>query len=323
MDEATSTPPPSRLRRAAGLLRGRNLIRGLAALLLALCLYYGIGAFFYARVDDNPDFTAPAPIEGGSHVVDMAAALVEREVVTHAWQPNDPLFMPNGMVIHAAAFQTGMQGAWARMAFELEDQLGRTRGSSRADPDLERARGLLNFPPDVWYFDFRKSFLPTITSEQNYRAGRQALLAYNQRVAAKGAVFDVRTDSLAATLNRIVNDLGSQSAAVDDHLRNESGWLINFDADRLFYSVKGRLYAYHMMLRELGRDFEPLIRQNNLEGIWAQALDTMREAGQMRPFIVADAAPNNSIFANHLAIQGFYLKRVLVQLKEMSQVLVN
>lgn len=323
MDEATSVPPPSRLRRVAGLLRGRNIIRALAGLLLLLCLYYGIGAFFYAGVDDDPGFTPPAPIEGGSHVVDMAAALVEREVVTHAWQPNDPLFMPNGMVIHPAAFQRGMQGAWARMAFELEDQIGRTRGSSRADPDLERARGLLNFPPNVWYFDFSKSFLPTITSEQNYRAGREALIAYNQRLAAKSAVFDVRTDSLAATLNRVVNDLGSQSAAVDDHLRNESGWLINFDADRLFYSVKGRLFAYHMMLRELGRDFEPLIRQNNLEGIWAQAMDTMNEVGQMRPFIVADASPNNSIFANHLAIQGFYLKRVLVQLKEMSQVLVN
>ncbi len=41
--------------------------------------------------------------------------------------------------------------------------------------------------------------------EQNYRAGRQALLAYNQRLAAKGAIFDVRTDSLAATLDRIAH----------------------------------------------------------------------------------------------------------------------
>ncbi len=323
MDDAAAVAPPSRWRRLAGLLRGRNIVRGLVAILVLLVLYYGIGGYLYMRVDDDPAFTPPAPIEGGSRVVDMAAALIEREVNQHAWQPNDPLFMPNGMVIHAAAFQAGIQGAWARMAIEFEDQLGRIRGSSRVDPDLERARGLLNFPPNVWYFDFSKSLLPTITSEQNYRAGRQALLAYNQRLAAKGAVFDIRTDSLAATLDRVVNDLGAQSAAIDDHLRDQSGWLINFDADRLFYHVKGRLYAYQMMLRELGRDFEPVIRQNNLDGVWSQVLDTMREAGELRPFIVADASPRGSIFANHLAIQGFYLKRMLVQLKEMSQVLVN
>ena len=94
----------------------------------------------------------------------MAAALIERETVTHAWQPNDPVFMPNGLLIHPSAFQTGMQGAIARFSIELEDQIGRTRGSSAADPDLSRARGLLNFPPDVWFFDFSKSLLPTVTS---------------------------------------------------------------------------------------------------------------------------------------------------------------
>ena len=93
--------------------------------------------------------------------------------------------MPNGLLIHPSAFQSGIQGAIARFSIELEDQIGRTRGSSAADPDLGRARGLLNFPPDIWFFDFSKSLLPTITSAQNYRAGRQALLAYNQRVAAK------------------------------------------------------------------------------------------------------------------------------------------
>ena len=162
--------------------------------------------------------------------------------------------MPNGLLIHPAAFQRGIQGALARFSIELEDQIGRTRGSSAADPDLTRARGLLNFPPDIWFFDFSKSLLPTITAQQNYRAGRAGPLAYNQRVAAKReANFDVRTDSLAATLDRIAIDLGSQSALIDQHLRQTGLWPIEFDADRLFYQVKGRLYAYHMLLRSSGR----------------------------------------------------------------------
>ena len=283
-----------------------------------------LGSWAYFRIGDDPAFVAPAPIAGGSRTVDMAAALIERETVTHAWQPNDPVFMPNGLLIHPSAFQTGMQGAIARFAIELEDQIGRTRGSSAADPDLGRARGLLNFPPDVWFFDFTKSLLPTITSEQNYRAGRQALLAYNQRVAAKGAIFDVRTDSLAATLDRIGLDLGSQSALVDQHLRETGLWPIHFDADRLFYQVKGRLYAYHMLLRELGQDFEPVIQpKNNLQNVWAQLMDTFNEAGVMRPIWVIDGPPRGTLFASHLAIQGFYVKRVVLQLKEMEQVLRN
>jgi hypothetical protein len=307
--------------RAGGGLR--RVVKWLAAVLALIVVYYAVGTWAFYRVGDDPAFQPPQPTAGGSNAVDMAAALIERETVAHAWQPPDPVFMPNGLLIHPSAFQRGVQGALARFSIELEDQIGRTRGSSRADPDLERARGLLNFPPDIWFLDFSKSILPTITSEQNYRAGRQALLAYNRRLAAKGAVFDVRTDSLARTLDRIVNDLGSQSAAVDQHLRGESGWLINFDADRLFYNTKGRLYAYHLLLRELGRDFDPLVQQNSLQAVWTQVMGTMQEAGNLRPFFVVDASPSGRIFANHLAIQGFYLKRAMVQLKEMSQVLVN
>jgi hypothetical protein len=321
---STSGLEPARLPSGrAAMPRWRRITRWAAALLGLVVVYYLAGSFLYYRIGDDPDFAPPAPIEGGSRTVDMAAALIEREVVTHAWQPNDPVFMPNGLLIHPAAYQAGIQGALARVSFELVDQIGRTRGSSRADPDLERAAGLLQFPPNVWFFDFRKSLLPAITSEHQYRTARQALLAYNQRLAQKGAVFDVRTDSLAATINRIVADLGSRSALIDQHLRDSSGWLIDFDADRLFYDTKGRLYGYHMLLRELGQDFAPIIQQNNLQAVYAQALDTMREAGTLRPFFVIDAAPNGMLFTNHLAIQGFYLKRTLVQLTEIAQVLVN
>ena len=321
MTEAPLPAAPSRGRLATWFGRLKVVI---GLLLAFVCLWFGIGYWAYYRIGDDPAFVTPAPIAGGSRTVDMAAALIERETDTHAWQPNDPVFMPNGLLIHPSAFQTGMQGAIARFSIEFEDQIGRTRGSSAADPDLTRARGLLNFPPDVWYFDFSKSLLPSVTSEQNYRAGRQALLAYNQRVAAKGATFDVRTNSLARTLERIGLDLGAQSALIDQHLRETGLWPIHFDADRLFYQVKGRLYAYHMLLRELGLDFQPVIQpKNNLQNVWDQLMDTFNEAGVMRPIWVIDGPPRGTLFASHLAIQGFYVKRVVLQLKEMEQVLRN
>ena len=149
-------------------------------------------------------------------------------------------------------------------------------------------------------------------------------MAYNQRVAAKTAIFDVRTDSLGAALDRIGIDLGSQSALVDQHLRETGLWPINFDADRLFYQIKGRLYAYQMLLQELGKDYDPVIRpKNNVHNVWDQLIDTFKEAGEMRPLFVIDGPPRATLFASHLAIQGFYLKRIVLQLKEMSQVLRN
>ena len=43
----------------------------------------------------------------------------------------------------------------------------------------------------------------------------------------------------------------------------------------------------------------------------------------MRPFFVIDGPPQGTLFASHLAIQGFYLKRIVLQLKEMDLVLRN
>ena len=313
---SVAPPAPAARRRAP-------LRTGAAAVAALLTAYLALGPILSHRIDDDPDFAPPTPVPGGSRAIDMAAALIEREVVLHSWQPNDPWFLPNGLLDNTPSFQSGIKDALARFALELVDQLGRTRGSSRADPDLERAAGLLQFPGDVWYFDFRKSVLPVNPSEGQFRAAREALLAYNDRLARNAAVYDRRTDSLAAVLNRIAVDLGSQSGLVDEHLRAEGGWPVNPEADDIFYRTKGRLYAYHLVLREVGRDFDGVIRSGGLGNVWAQAVESLREGSLLQPKVVLDGSPDTGIFANHLASQGFYLKRALVQLREMSDGLVN
>src|SRR3712207_2664977 len=120
--------------------------------------------------------------------------------------------------------------------------------------------------------------MPTIPSEDQYRAARQGLIAYNERLARGGAVFDRRAASLAATVDRVVADLGSQSALLDLHLTTASGRVLNPQADDLLYATKGKLYAYHLLLRELGRDFEALVRERGLQAVWAQTMASLREA---------------------------------------------
>jgi hypothetical protein len=296
------------------------ILRGAATLAVLAVAYYGVLGSLAHRIDNDVTF-APADGPGGSAAVSMASALVQREVVDHGWMPNDPWFAPNAFLDNTPNFQQGILRAVARFSFEMLDQIARTRGSSSADPDLERATGLLQFPGDVWILDFDKSWLPTIPSEDQYRAGLRALQAYNTRLANGQAVFERRADVLAATLSRISADLGSQSASLENKVGQAGGWIFSTRADDIFYQNKGMLYGYYMMLSSLGEDFAQRIEERGVTALWDQALASLRTASQLQPLIVVNAAGADSIFANHLVLQGFYMKRSILQLEEVASAL--
>lgn len=308
-----------RLRLRGGL--GRRTLYGVAVLVVAIGLYYLIGGLWVHRIDDDTGFVAPTPIEGGSRAVDLAAALIGREVDVHGWTANDPFFQPGWVLDNMPLYQQGIIYALGRFAIEMADQIGRARGSSQVDADLDRAAGLLKYPGDIWIFDFSTSWAPTASSDQQYRAAQRALVSYNQRLAAGQAVFDRRSDNLIATLDRIAADLGSASAVIDRHIDASSGWLIDTRADDIFYATKGRIYAYYLLLRELGVDFEVVIQERGLTAVWQQALDSFREAAELQPWVIINGRPDSQFLPSHLAAQGFYLLRARTQLREISNVL--
>ena len=51
-----------------------------------------------------------------------------------------------------ASFQRGINQAVRRTATELVDNLGRVRGTSQIDPNLQDARGNIQFDEFTWYF---------------------------------------------------------------------------------------------------------------------------------------------------------------------------
>lgn len=300
---------------------GRKLLWGFGGLLLLLLLYYTIGAIWVHRIDNNPDFTPTVITEGGSRAVDVAAALVEREVDVHHWTANDPFFLPGSVLDNMPNFQQGIVYAVSRFGIALSEQLARARGTSAVDPDVDRASGLLRYPGTIWVFDFSRSLAPTASSESQYRAAVKALRAYNQRVAAGEATFDRRADNLIDTLERFINDLGSSSGTIDDHLRNHGGWPISFTADDVFYQTKGRLYAYYLLLKALGEDFSSVLQERNLTTVWTQMLETAREAAVLKPWVVLNGAPDSQFIPSHLSGQGFLLMRLRTQLREVENVL--
>ncbi len=297
---------------------------GLVILAIVL-LYYPLGMLWVHEIDDDPEFGANLEVpDGGSRTVAVAAQLVRREIDRHRWTPNDPFFLPAAALDNMPNYQRGIVAALARFAFELTDQLGRTRGSSQTDPDLQDASGLLQYAGDVWIFDPEVSwFIPTVPSENRYRKAGRSLDRFNERLVLGEAAFERRADNLLATLDRIALDLGSSSAVLDKHIAEAAGRFIDFKADDLFYGVKGQTYAYYLLLRDLGRDFEGVIDERKIAKAWALMLDSMRHTAMMQPKVVVNGAPDAQLMPSHLAAQGFYLLRARTQLREITNILLK
>ena len=292
----------------------------LLSFVLLVC-YYGFGMIIVHKIDDDPDFKSDSTPVGGSNAVSVVAALIDREVNTNSWVANDPFFMPGYVLDNMPNYQQGIIYAISRFAVEMTDQIGRSRGSSEVDKDLDKASGLLKYPGTTWIFDFSTSIVPTASSESQYRSARRSLLAYNQRLAKDEAKFERRADNLQATLLRFTADLGSSSAVIDDHLAKAGQWGIDTEADDIFYSVKGRLYAYYLILRDLGKDFESVNANKELSPSWLLMLDSLRQASSLDPLVVVNGKPDGLVGPSHLAALGFYLLRARTQLREIINIL--
>jgi len=304
---------------------GRVVWRVVIAALVILALYFPIGMIWIHEISDDPDFTAGEAfqIDGGSHSVAIAAALVDREINHNRWTANDPFFLPSAALDNMPNFQQGIVSAVARFSFELTDQIGRTRGSSQTDPDLQEAAGLLQYSGKKWIWDPSVSLMPTAASEKQYQKAVTSLQNYNRRLVAGDAVFERRGDNLMATLDRIALDLGSSSAVLDKHIIENSGGWLDFQADDLFYGIKGQTYAYYVILRGLGEDFASVIKERQLGNAWGLMLESMHQSADLSPVVVVNGRPDGGMMPSHLAAQGFFLLRARTQLREITNILLK
>ncbi len=292
-------------------------------LLLLMLVYYPLGTLFITRIDDNTELPLGAfDIPGGSHAVATAQALVDREVNQHHWTPNDPLFYPTGMMVRMPAYQRGIISAVARFTIELADQIGRTRGTSQIDPEVQNAIGHFNYSPTVWFYDTSISYLPTPSSETQYRAGIKSLNNYNARLASGQTALDMRADNLMATIERIAADIGSSSAALDAHVQDR-GALSLWDSAELYYFTKGKMAAYYYLLKGMREDFKAVIGEKELGKAYDQMLYSLEEGMVLRPYLVFNAAPDTMLMPSHLAAQGFYLMRARTQMYEVANILLK
>ena len=296
----------------------RRVLWLLPVLPVALILYYCIGMFVAHVIDDNPD-TQPQTVEASqSRAVAMASRLILREVDDHKWVANDPIFKPSAALDDMASYQIGIVAAIARFTDNLADL---TLENGDRDVELGRAAGLLKYPATIWKFDLKSAWMPTASSEKQYRLAARNLEDFNGQLASGTSHYPRDAATLATLLDGLGTDMDNVIAQFDQHMQ-QSGWaLLDTKADDLFYDAKGRAYAQAMVMRELGWDFATIIAQHNLGDDWQAMLAALRLAAAQRPLWVMAAHENSALFANHLANHGFRLLQARAKLAALARAL--
>jgi hypothetical protein len=279
--------------------------------------------------EDKQEAEIPAKTCRRSLVVDATVDLVDFNVNQNAWISSMLLYKLGLFGLdwdktpyfdNKAAFQRGVNQAIRRTTIELVDTLGRVRGTSQIDTDLQNARGALQFDESTWYFGL-SPFGPKTPTPSFYRSAIKDLNKFNDRLEKCDAVFDARADNLLQFVDRIANDIGATSAILRERSENyNSGW---FDtrADDRFWFAYGQLYAYYGILSAARVDFADVIEERRLTTLWDELEDQLRASLNIQPFIISNGAEAGWLMPSHLATLGFYVLRVRSNLVEIRLVL--
>ena len=219
-----------------------------------------------------------------------------------------------------ASFQRGVHRAITSTSIELQESLGRIRGTSERDRDLNNALSNIQVSEFNWYVGLNPPGVKPI-SWSSYRQAMKEFKKYNTRLESCGAFFDARADNLSALLDRIAKDIGSTTAVIKNRAEQyNSGW---FDtrADNVFMGALGQLYGYAGVLRAARVDFRDIIENRALDSLWDNMLSQLDSALELNPLIISNGKEDGFIMPTHLTTMGFYILRVRTNLTEMRDVL--
>lgn len=264
-----------------------------------------------------------------SAIVTTVADLTDMNVNQNAWISSTLLYKMGLFGVdwdntpffdNKASFQRGVNQVARRVAIELADNLGRVRGTSGINSDLQDARGNIQFDEGTWYFGTDPFGFKTPTPSY-YRSAVESWRKFNSSLETCNAIFDARADNLIQLVDRTASDLGNTS----DILRRRSedfnaGW---FDtrADDRFWFAYGQLYAQYAIFQAARADFIDVIRDRNLTAIWAETEKQLQAALKIQPAIISNGSEDGWIMPTHLATMGFYILRVRSNMVELRSVL--
>jgi len=270
---------------------------------------------------------------GRSQIARVTADLIDFNVNQNSWVSSMPAYKggffgfswdSTPWLDNKASFQRGVHQAVQRTAVELTDTMGRVRGTSEVNKDLQAARSAVQFDEFTWYFnpfDSVRPFGPTTKTPTYYRGAIAQLRNFNIALSKCKAIFDARADNLRTLLDRIAKDIGSRSATIKSRSEaSNAGWF-DFRADNEFMVAKGQLYGYYGILRAAHADFRDVIEKRDLENIWANMESQIKSTLQLDPLIISNGKEDGMLMPTHVTTMGFYILRVRANLVEIRDTL--
>lgn len=305
---------------------------------------------------DMAQLAAPGTPEPGSttschrsKLVDMQIYLIDFLVNQNRWVPSMPQYKAGVLGVwsweetpffdNKAAFQLGVLSALRRTGVELTDILGRTRGTSAADADLQSAQSALQTDERTWYFnpfDTSRPFGPTTATPTYFRQALRNYTAFNDRLGKCEAMFDARADNLQQFIERVAADIGSTidilgkrsqgeryDPRTDEFVTgegNDRGWF-DFRADDLFMFASGKMYAYHGLLQAVRADFAGVIQRRDLGAVWDLMEEHVAEAAALQPLIISNGREDGALMPDHLAVLSQKMLRARANMTEIRDIL--
>lgn len=284
-----------------------------------------------------------------SQTVRMQQALIDIVVNQNDWAPAAPMYTIGvlGLIDWAdtpwydnkASFQLGVLDILRRIGVELTDTMGRVRGTSAADPDLQGAQSRLRVNERAWIlnnpFDRQLNTI-SVAAGASYRGAIGLYERYNERLASCEALFDVRADSLRTVIDRMSKDLGSTTdqlaqrgqgliydPATDEFVQgpgNNRGWF-DFRADNVFHRARGQMFALHGIMQGIRADYRDVIERRDIADIWDRMEAHIAEAAALKPLIVSNGRADGILMPNHLAAMSDAMFRARSNMVEMREVL--
>ena len=290
-----------------------KVVLGLVALYM---LYIPYGMWSSNNINVMTDMTVEVQPKQ-SHAVGMVIRLMETQLETD-WVSNNPSWQPSSWLDNTPNFQKGISKVAAQFGYAMAHFAGRTRSSSSMDTDLDNAMGRLNYAPNVWVYEPSVSTYGfAATTESQYSKALEFFMKYQNNLVTDKAVFDVRADSLLAILKMFSNNMGSLAANVEKHVADNPNGIFDTEIDDKFYFNKGQTYAYYMILRELGKDYEEVINEKKQAQIWNQMLHSLKIVAEIEPLVVFGGDLDTMFLNNHLVGQGFHLLLADRRMKEV------
>jgi len=310
-DQSTAPPAAEEALSPGRKFRQMTILAALGVL-LALLLYYPVGAWRVHVIDDDMEFS-PAVQSDQSVAVAVAAGLLHREVDVHGWIANKPFFLPAAVLDDMPNYQKGMVATIANFAILMDETIGRPGESN--DFDLSHAAALLQYPPNVWIIDPSRPWASINSSDKQYRNGGWYLESYNKRLGLGGGMFATDPQTLAQAARKISADLAASAATLSHYGKSKDGW----QADSVFWQAKGHAYADYLLLRALGADWAETLKTHGLAGNWQEMLEELEPAARSHPWIVMHGSDDSLLFPNHLANEGLHLLLVRDRLDALAE----